>query len=115
MNEKMKKIVWDYFVDDKSYREIGNHLGISKQAVHAFIRRHNKDYQQATIQLYPLLQKDTTPLYQRLRMKRKMLGLSQIDIAEKLGTTKQYVCRLEKGDIKTGSHVKFLSEWLAVE
>jgi predicted DNA-binding protein YlxM (UPF0122 family) len=112
---EIDKIVNDYFVEDKSYRQIGDSYGVSKQAVHAFVNRNKREFRQTANKLYPILSKEGMELHKKIKMKRKLVGLSQEKIAEQLGTSKQYVCGIEKGKIKSGNHVTMICDLLEID
>ena len=109
------EIVSSYFLEDKTYREIGNQYGISKQAVHAYINRNKRAYRKSANKLFPTIEKQDMPLFKKIKMKRKLIGLSQEKIAEQLGTSKQYICGIEKGKIKSGNYVTMICDLLEIK
>lgn len=57
-------------------------------------------------------------LGQRLKKVREMFGLSQFDVAEKLGVTQGYISRLEAGSMSSGfliSALEFYKRYISLD
>lgn len=57
-------------------------------------------------------------LGQRLKKVREMFGLSQLDVAEKLGVTQGYISRLEAGSMSSGfliSALEFYKRYISLD
>lgn len=57
-------------------------------------------------------------LGQRLKKVREMVGLSQFDVAEKLGVTQGYISRLEAGSMSSGfliSALEFYKRYISLD
>jgi predicted DNA-binding protein YlxM (UPF0122 family) len=93
--QKLDIISTQYFLEDKSLREIGKFFGISKQAIHAFILRNKGAFKEKGINLLPAIDQAPFTLTKKIKLKRQALGLSQLDIAKELGTTNQYISQME--------------------
>jgi len=111
----IKIIATQYFYEDKSYKEIGKFFGVSKQAIHSFVNRNSGKFKLLSSALIPAIDDAHFTPNKKIRLKRKILGISQQELADRLGTTKQYVCGIEKyGKGLTGKYAKEISKILNV-
>jgi transcriptional regulator with XRE-family HTH domain len=102
--------------DNMSYREIGEKLGVTKQYL-SFICNKKKNSPEI-IQRKLLIEfdkiKDIYELNNQIRIKRKLLKITQAQIAKQVGTFASVVTRIENGDLKHSVFIKRIADYLEV-
>tara|TARA_R100000734_G_C3314114_1_gene105619 strand:- start:1746 stop:2075 length:330 start_codon:yes stop_codon:yes gene_type:complete len=105
----IKKITVDYFLHGKTFEQIGNENGVTKQAVHAFYNRHKSEAKQISQSL------DCSSNFNcQMKFKRKKLGLSQQQLADNLGTYKSNICLIENGTYKKSKYIPLICKHLDI-
>ena len=102
--------------DNMSYREIGEKLGVTKQYLSFICKKKKNQPEIVNRQLFLEFQqvKDEYPVHERIRIKRKLLGLTQSEVAKEVGTFSPVVVRIEKGQLRNSMFIKRLQDYLEV-
>ena len=84
--------------DNLSFAAIGKQLGVTKQYLSFICKKKKNQPEIVNRQLFLEFQqiKDNYPVHERIRIKRKLLGLTQGEVAKEVGTFGPVVVRIEK-------------------
>mgnify|MGYP003109386138 FL=1 len=108
----IETITKDYILHNKTFQEIGDQFGISKQAVHAFYKRHKHK----TIQLVKEFENISVAddFCNQMKFKRKTLNITQEQLADKIGTFKSNISVIESGKIKRSKYIGLICKELNI-
>ena len=102
--------------DNLSFAAIGKQLGVTKQYLSFICKKKKNQPEIVNRQLFLEFQqiKDNYPVHERIRIKRKLLGLTQGEVAKEVGTFGPVVVRIEKGQLRSSMFLKRLQVYLEV-
>ena len=102
--------------DNLSYVAIGKQLGVTKQYLSFICKKKKNQPEIVNRQLFLEFQqaKSEYPAHERIRIKRKLLGLTQSEVAKEVGTFSPVVVRIEKGKLRNSMFIKRLQDYLDV-
>ncbi len=102
--------------DNLSFAAIGKQLGVTKQYLSFICKKKKNQPEIVNRQLFLEFQqiKDNYPVHERIRIKRKLLGLTQGEVAKEVGTFGPVVVRIEKGQLRSSMFIKRLQDYLEV-
>mgnify|MGYP003624609970 CR=1 FL=1 len=112
----IKDIARARLFDNLSYAEIGRQLGVTKQYL-SFICKKKKNQPEIVNRQLFIEFEETKSEYQpheKIRIKRKLLGLTQGEVAKEIGTFSPVVVRIEKGYLRNSMFIKRLQDYLDV-
>ena len=100
--------------DNMSYREIGEKLGVTKQYLSFQCSKHRNDPSKIYRELLEEFDqiKGKIELHQQLKIKRRLLQLTQKDIAQKVGTHASVVTRIENGELLHSIFISRMQDYL---
>ena len=116
MKITIKDIEKERIFNNLSYKAIGEKLGVTKQYL-SFIcnRPKNKPSairEQLLIEFNKL--KHDYPLHLQIRIKRRLLKMTQADVAKQVGTFASVVTRIENGELQHSIFTKRIADYLEV-
>mgnify|MGYP001195017750 CR=1 FL=1 len=116
MGLDVKEIQKQHIFHNKSFRQIGEELGVTKQYLSFMCKKHRNNPEQV---LFDLLnefeqQKDSFALNERIRIKRRLKNLTQKDVAQEVGTHASVITRIENGELKHTVFEQRLADYLEV-
>ena len=116
MQISVKDIARARAFDNLSYAAIGKQLGVTKQYLSFICKKKKNQPEIVNRQLFLEFQqvKDEYPVHERIRIKRKLLGLTQSEVAKEVGTFSPVVVRIEKGQLRNSMFIKRLQDYLDV-
>jgi DNA-binding XRE family transcriptional regulator len=103
----INKIAQMHIVQGKTFAEIGTEYGVSKQAVHSFYQR-NKN------QLDALAIDPKSSFIDQLKFKRRKHGISQLDLAQRIGIDQSHIARIENGQYKKSKYIDQIKDLLEI-
>ena len=112
----IKDIARARLFDNLSYAEIGRQLGVTKQYL-SFICKKKKNQPEIVNRQLFIEFEETKSEYQpheKIRIKRKLLGLTQGEVAKEVGTFSPVVVRIEKGALRNSMFIRRLQDYLDV-
>ena len=114
MSLDIKKIQREHIFWDKSFREIGQELGVTKQYLSFQCSKHRNDPSKIYRELLEEFDqiKGKIELHQQLKIKRRLLQLTQKDIAQKVGTHASVVTRIENGELLHSIFISRMQDYL---
>jgi DNA-binding XRE family transcriptional regulator len=105
----IEKVTRDYVLHDKTFREIGEELGVTKQAVHAFWKRNQDKANEIKLKF-----DCSSGFTSEMKFKRKTLGITQEQLAKKIGTFKSNISVIESGKIKRSKYIDLICAELQI-
>ena len=116
MQISVKEIARNRIFDDLSFEQIGKKLGVSKQYLSFVCKKKKNQPEIIHRQLFLEFEKnkDNYEIHERIRIKRKLLGLTQDNLAKEVGTFGPVVVRIEKGSLKNSIFIKRMADYLEV-
>ena len=116
MGLDIKEIQKQHIFLDRSFRKIGEELGVTKQYLSFQCSKHANNPDKIFKELLDEFNeiKDSFELHHRLKIKRRLLQLTQKDIADKVGTHASVVTRIENGEMPHSIFFKRIQNYLEV-
>ena len=116
MQNTVKDIAKARYFDDLSFAEIGTKLGVTKQYLSFMCKKRKNQPEIVTRQLMLEFEstKDKYDMPQQLRIKRRLLGLTQSQVAKQIGTFAPVVTRIEKGQLTNSIFIQRMVDYLDV-
>jgi transcriptional regulator with XRE-family HTH domain len=102
--------------DNLSFAAIGKQLGVTKQYLSFICKKKKNQPEIVNRQLFLEFDqlKNNYPVHERIRIKRRLLGLTQGEVAKEVGTFGPVVVRIEKGQLRSSMFIKRLHDYLEV-
>jgi len=112
----IKDIARARLFDNLSYAEIGRQLGVTKQYLSFICKKKKNQPEIVNRQLFMEFEetKNEYQPHEKIRIKRKLLGLTQGEVAKEVGTFSPVVVRIEKGYLRNSMFIKRLQDYLDV-
>tara|TARA_Y100000590_G_C15524358_1_gene940647 strand:+ start:435 stop:791 length:357 start_codon:yes stop_codon:yes gene_type:complete len=116
MQNVVKEVARARYFDDQSFAQIGSKLGVTKQYLSFLCKKRKNQPEIVTRQLMLEFEK-TKANYDKprqLRIKRRLLGLTQAQVAKQIGTFGPVVTRIEKGQLTNSIFIQRMADYLDV-
>tara|TARA_B100001939_G_scaffold19630_1_gene16155 strand:- start:135 stop:485 length:351 start_codon:yes stop_codon:yes gene_type:complete len=116
MRLDVKEIQKEHIFGNKSFRAIGENLGVTKQYLSFICNDKKANSEKVFKELLDEFEstKNNYSVFDRIRIKRKLLNVTQKAAADEVGTHASVVTRIENGELPHSIFVQRLADYLEV-